>query len=93
VWLRSLRFLFRRCRRPFRLFLNEWGGVSRATMTWWGEQNDTDFAELKSRLPGRLSLHREPWDDADAAIREGIKNPVLTVGRVVCVPTPPKQRA
>lgn len=59
-------------------------------MTWWGEQNETDFAELKARLPGKLSLHREQSDDADAAIRQGMKNPVLTIGRVVCVWTAPR---
>jgi Polymerase beta, Nucleotidyltransferase len=64
-----------------RLFLNEWKDPCPATMTWWGEQNDSNFAELKSRLPGSLSIHRE-----------GRKDPVLTVGRVVCVWTPPQRQ-
>jgi predicted nucleotidyltransferase len=75
-----------------RLFLNEWKDVSRATMSWWGEQNETDFADLKSRLPGPLAIHREAWDDADIAIRKGKASPVLVFGRVVCVWTPPKAR-
>jgi hypothetical protein len=74
------------------LFLNQWKVIGPATMTWWSEQNDTDFAVLKSRLPGPLAIHREQSDDADAAIRKGMLDPVLTVGRVVCVWTPPKER-
>ena len=73
-----------------RLFLNEWKNLTTVDMEWWGEQNTTDFAVLKSRLPGPLSLHREQTDDADAAIRSGRQNPVLTVDRVVCVWTPAK---
>ena len=73
-----------------RLFLNEWGNVCEATLRWWQQQNETDFAELKAQLPGRLSIHREETDAADAAIRRGMKNPALVVGRVVCVWTPPK---
>ena len=56
----------------------------------WGEQNETDFADVKSRLPGRLAVHREQSDEADAAIRRGIVSLVLVVGRVVCVWTPRK---
>jgi hypothetical protein len=48
------------------------------------------LAVLKSLLPGPLSLHREQTDEADTAIRSGRLNPVLTVGRVVCVWTPPR---
>src|SRR5471030_3254927 len=73
-----------------RLFLNEWKTLDRSTMQWWGEQNETDFAALKARLPGRLEIHREQTDDADPAIRKGIASPVLVVGRIVCVRTPPK---
>jgi hypothetical protein len=58
-------------------------------MNWWGEQNGTDFTVLKSVPPGLLSLHREQTDNADYAIRSGRLNPVLTIGRVVCVWTPP----
>jgi hypothetical protein len=75
-----------------RLFIDQWKVIDPATMTWWGEQNDTDFAVLKSRLPGPLAIHREQSDNADAAIRKGMLDPVLTVGRVVCVWTPPKKR-
>jgi predicted nucleotidyltransferase len=69
-----------------RVFTNEWDGAE--TLRWWQTQNETDFAELKSRLPGVLSLHREAQDDADKSIRAGIKNPVLVVRRAVCVRTP-----
>ena len=76
-----------------RVFLNEWRSLTRVDMEWWGEQNDTDFAVLKSLLPGPLSLHREQMADAaDPAIRSGRVNPVLIVDRVVCVWTPPKAR-
>ena len=36
---------------------------------------------VRNRLPGRLAIHREQSDDADAAIRRGIVSPVLVVGR------------
>jgi predicted nucleotidyltransferase len=68
-----------------RVYTNEWDGAE--TLRWWQTQNETDFAELKSRLPGVLSLHREAQDDADKN-RAGIKNPVLLVRRAVCVWTP-----
>jgi predicted nucleotidyltransferase len=74
-----------------RLYLEEWLS-DEATLRWWMEQNETDFAALKARLPGPLAIHREPSDDADAAIRAGMKNPVLTVRKVVCVCTPPKRQ-
>jgi hypothetical protein len=35
---------------------------------------------VKSRLTGRLAIHREQSDEADAAIRRGIVSPVLVVG-------------
>jgi hypothetical protein len=73
-----------------RLFLDQWKAVGEATVAWWQEQNETDFAALKALLPGPPKLHREPTDGADHAIREGIKKPVLTLGRVVCVWTPPR---
>jgi predicted nucleotidyltransferase len=69
-----------------RVYTDEWDGAE--TLRWWQTQNATDFAELKSRLPGVLSLHRETQDDADKSIRAGIKNPVLVVRRAVCVWTP-----
>jgi predicted nucleotidyltransferase len=72
-----------------RLYVHEWD-VCQKTLCWWQTQNETDFAELKARLPGPLALHRENQDDADAHIRAGRENPVLKVGRVVCVWTPPK---
>jgi Polymerase beta, Nucleotidyltransferase len=72
-----------------RLFINEWKSVCYVTVQWWNEQNETDFAAVKARLPGPLAIHREQSDDADAAIRKGKASPVLVVGRVVCVWTPP----
>ena len=75
-----------------RLFLDEWRNVSDRTLQWWQEQNEADFAELKSRLPGPLALHREQVDGADDDIRKGRENPGLKVGRVVCVWTPPKRK-
>jgi hypothetical protein len=72
-----------------RMFLDEWGkNITRVDVEWWCEQNKTDFAVLKSRLPGPLSLHIEQTDAADPAIRSGRRNPVLIVDRVVCVWTP-----
>jgi len=62
--------------------------IATSTLGCWGEQNETDFADVKSCLPGRLAIHREQSDEADAAIRRGIVSPVLVVGRVVCVCPP-----
>src|ERR1700756_518151 len=59
-----------------RLYLNEWHSCEK-TRQWWLTQNETDFADLKARLPGPLAIHREPHDDADDSIRAGMKNPVL----------------
>jgi hypothetical protein len=72
-----------------RLFLDEWSACD-VTVQWWLAQNESDFAELKSQLPGPLEIHREDRDDADKHIHEGRKNPVLVLRRVVCVWTPPK---
>jgi len=71
-----------------RLYLDEWSDLGEADLRWWQKQNETDFADLKPRLPGTLHIHREKQDDADPAIRQGIRNPILVVRRVVCVWTP-----
>jgi predicted nucleotidyltransferase len=72
-----------------RLYLDEWD-VCNATTKWWTEQNKTDFAALKARLPGPLSIHREKDDAADIDIRKGSQEPVPVVRKVVCVWTPPR---
>jgi predicted nucleotidyltransferase len=74
-----------------RLFLDDWT-LCETTRRWWQDQNETDFAELKSRLPGPLAIHREKGDKADKDIRKGKASPVLVVRKVVCVRTPPKSR-
>jgi hypothetical protein len=56
-------------------------GIATSTFGCWGEKNEKDFADVKSRLPGRLAIHREQSDEADGAIRRGIVSPVLVVGR------------
>jgi predicted nucleotidyltransferase len=71
-----------------RLFLNEWKALDPSTMQWWSEQNETDFAAVKARLPGPQAIHREQTDHADPAIRIGKASPVLVVGRIICVWTP-----
>jgi predicted nucleotidyltransferase len=73
-----------------RLYLDEWRHECGKTAQWWQDQNETDFAELKAKLPGPLAIHREKIDAADDNIRKGAKDPVLTVRKVVCVWTPPK---
>jgi predicted nucleotidyltransferase len=66
----------------------------RQTTMWWNEQNETDFAELKSQLlPVRLEIHRdspEKGDEYIEAVRAGRASPKLKIGKVVCVCTPPK---
>jgi predicted nucleotidyltransferase len=74
-----------------RLFLDEWSALDAASVKWWEQENASDFRALKARLPGPLAIHREQSDQADAAIRKGIADPVLVVGRVVCVWTPPRR--
>jgi predicted nucleotidyltransferase len=75
-----------------RIFVEEWRPDT-AAFEWWTEQNTSDFAELKAKLPGPLAIHRDTPDLADPAIRAGAKQPVLTVGKVVCVRTPAKTSA
>jgi predicted nucleotidyltransferase len=72
-----------------RIFLEEWK-PNRAGRLWWTEQNETNFAAVQAELPGQLKIHRDTPDDADPDIRAGAKNPVMTVGRLVVVWTPPK---
>jgi hypothetical protein len=71
-----------------RLFLNEWKSIDVLDMEWWAKENETDFAALKQRLPGPLAIHRETSDEADTAIVEGRKAPLLSLRRVICVWTP-----
>jgi hypothetical protein len=68
-----------------RLFLDNWK-PNRESMLWWDEQNNTDFAELRGQLPGSLTLHREPRNDADQQILTG--KHVLVVRKAICVWTP-----
>jgi predicted nucleotidyltransferase len=72
-----------------RLYLNEWNACD-STTRWWTDENAIDFAALKARLPGPLSIHREMQDAADADIQKAKSDPVLVLRRVVCVWTPPK---
>jgi predicted nucleotidyltransferase len=60
------------------------------TMEWWTHQNVTDFAELKSQLPGPLAIHRDSPEIVDEQIRAERASPKLKIGKVVCVRTPPK---
>jgi predicted nucleotidyltransferase len=58
---------------------------------WWLRMNRTGFADLQALLPMRLEVHRsddpgEEWP----AIRKAAREPVLVVGKCVCVRTPPK---
>jgi predicted nucleotidyltransferase len=59
----------------------------------WQYQNDTDFADLKRALGVPLSLHTDPEDSAWPVIRAGAMKPVLSVGKVLCVMTPPLPRS
>jgi predicted nucleotidyltransferase len=56
----------------------------------WDYQNKTKFAELKKALGISLSLHIDQDDGAWPAIRAGAIKPVFSVGKVVCVITPPR---
>jgi hypothetical protein len=71
-----------------RVFTKEWLGIKEADVQWWTNENATDFAALRKRLPGPLHLVLDPWNAADAAILAGRKDPVLVLRRVVCIWTP-----
>jgi Polymerase beta, Nucleotidyltransferase len=71
-----------------RLFLDEWRDVTMADMKWWDEQNETDCrAEIAPSRPAgdpqRTIGRGRPGDPQRQS------EPVLVVGRVVCVWTPP----
>jgi predicted nucleotidyltransferase len=63
--------------------------INDAAMWNWKYQNDTDFTELKNALGVPLSLHCDREDSVWPAIRAGAMKPVLSVGKVSCVITPP----
>jgi len=46
---------------------------------------------LKKALGVRLSLHQDQGDCVWPAIRDGAMTPVLSVGKVSCVITPPRR--
>ena len=76
-----------------RIFVEELG-TDAQTIEWWMQQNQTDFADLKSQLlPVPLAIHRdspEKGDDCIEAVRAQRTSPKLKIGKVVCVWTPPK---
>jgi predicted nucleotidyltransferase len=72
-----------------RIFVEEMECDSQTT-AWWTHQNETDFAELKSQLPGPLGLHRDGPEIGDDEIRAQRASPKLKIGKVVCVWTRPK---
>jgi len=57
-------------------------------LTAWILANDNDFHELKQELPGPLSIHIEIGDVTIPIVQQAGKNPVLTIGKVICVYTP-----
>jgi predicted nucleotidyltransferase len=69
-----------------RLYLHRWQ-VDAGTLEWWGKENTEDFARLKARLPGRLSLHADQTDAVDPEISRGALAPVYVDRKVVCVCT------
>jgi len=58
---------------------------------WWTLQNETDFAEVKALLPGPLKIHADATDDADSHIRAAAKAPLMQIGRLIVVWTPPNK--
>jgi predicted nucleotidyltransferase len=44
-----------------RLFVEDMG-TDNETIIWWVRQNESEFAELKAKLPGPLGLHRDDPD-------------------------------
>jgi hypothetical protein len=75
-----------------RVLTREWSGLEHSEVQWWSNENSTDFAALRQRLPCQLHLVLDPWNAADPDIMEGAKNPALVLGRVVCVWTPPQKK-
>lgn len=62
---------------------------SHESAEWWTRQNETDFAAVKALLPGTLAIHREESDAADSHIRAAAKTPLMQIGRLIVVWTPP----
>jgi hypothetical protein len=51
----------------------------------WTEQNEGDFADLRAKLPGPLSIYRNNQDVPDDAIRAGVQSPVYVDRKAVCL--------
>ncbi len=62
-------------------------GMNDATVDWWTDQNQADFAELKEALPGRLELLDGPNSLKQAIIAS---TPYRVMGDVIAVWLPPK---
>jgi hypothetical protein len=54
------------------------------------EENQTEFAALKSRLPGPLQLHADNRAPEYLAVMSHKSDRALKIRKVVCVRTPPK---
>jgi predicted nucleotidyltransferase len=65
----------------------EWGTPDQATMDWWQHEQETDFADLKSKLPGPLKI-LEPTDPMKWKVVFGKQ--VGRKGNVVSIDLPPK---
>lgn len=57
----------------------------------WTKQNGEDFSGLKLALGIPLSLHADADDAVWPSIRDGARSPVIEVGIVAVVVTPPKR--
>jgi hypothetical protein len=69
----------------------DWSFVSEDDVEWWTHNNETDFADLKPRLPGPLKIlgPTDPW--AKVVATAG-KKPFCQDRNVSCVWLPPKPK-
>jgi len=61
--------------------------VSEAMMTGWQRENATDFAELQTELGIQIRLFTDQDYDVWPAIRDALRDPLMTVRKVRVVQT------
>lgn len=55
----------------------------------WIQENDDEFRQINSRLPGVLKLHQDRTDAVVPKVKAAAQSPKLVVNKVICVVLPP----
>lgn len=66
------------------------GRITQEAMAAWQVEHETDFADLKSKLGVRLQFLCPSADAMLQQLQAAAKNPVMVVGKVICISLPPK---